>query len=76
MAPINLIGSACCDVGQAAVRIVDQQKVDVLALQAVVVVPPVGVDERDLVLTAICDDFLGASLAWSVSSESLARAWV
>lgn len=41
------------DVGQSALRVIDQQPMDALALQAVVVVQPVGVDQRNVALTVL-----------------------
>jgi hypothetical protein len=50
------------DVGQAAARVVDQQQVDALAFQAVVIVEPVGIDQRDVTFAVLGDDLLGAGL--------------
>ena len=60
----HAIDPAGLDVGQAALRIGYQQQVDALALQAVVVVQPVSVDEVDVALAVLGDGLLGAVLGW------------
>ena len=47
---------------QAFARIVDQQQVDALALQPVVVVQPVCIDQGDVAFPVLGDDFFGACL--------------
>src|SRR5665213_323486 len=59
---IRVLGASRNDVFQPAPGIVDQQQVDSLALQVVVVVQPVGIDEGHIALTILGDDLLGAGL--------------
>ncbi len=50
------------DVGQAALGVVDQQKVDALALESMIIIEPLGVDEGYVALAVLGDDHFGASL--------------
>jgi hypothetical protein len=59
---IGILRTVRRDVREAAARIVDQQQVDALALQAVVVVQALGVDQRDVDLAVLGDDLLGTGL--------------
>jgi hypothetical protein len=60
---IGPVGAASLDVGDAAPGIVDQQQVDALPLQPVVVVQPVGVDQRHIALAVLGDD-PGLHVCW------------
>src|SRR5689334_10206608 len=53
---IRRVGTACLDVGQSTLGIVNQQQMDALAFQPVVVVQPVCVDESDIALAVLGDD--------------------
>jgi hypothetical protein len=50
------------DIGQATTSIVDQQQVDALALQAVVVVQSVCIDQGHVAFAVLGDDLFGARL--------------
>src|SRR5574337_546459 len=59
---VSLLRTPGLDVGQSAPGVFDQQQVDALALQPVVVIQPVGVDEGDIALTVLRDDLFFAGL--------------
>ena len=53
---VRLKCAAGCDVGEAALGIVDKQQVDAFPLQPVVVVQPFCVNQCDVALTVLGDD--------------------
>ena len=57
---VGPVGAAGLNVGQAALRVVNQQQVDALSLQPVVVVQPVSVYQGDVAFTVLGDDLLAA----------------
>lgn len=63
-------------ISEATPGVIDEQQVDVLALQAVVIVQAFGVDEGYVALAVLVMIFSAPALTCSARSDSVARAWV
>src|SRR3990167_2420370 len=58
----GILHAAGGDIVESLARLIDQQQVNAFALQTVVMVQPLRIDQRHVAFAVLGDDFLGAGL--------------